>query len=95
MGSNYSNDKPTTLVRIRRSGGLVVQDCDVYIGGRVTMGGWNLSASKWDNPYKVGTTQEVLALYEVHIRESNLINDIDELRGKELGCWCKFSPQRT
>ncbi len=90
--------KPTTLVRIRRSGGQVVQDCEVYIGRRINMGGWNLSASKWQNPYKPGvdgTIQEVLVLYEKHIRESGLINSLEELRGKELGCWCKFSPHRT
>ena len=36
-----------TVVRIRRKGDRVVQDCDIYIGRAWTMGGWNLSRSKW------------------------------------------------
>ena len=31
-------------------------------------------------------------MYEQYIRSSPLINDIEELRGKVLGCWCKPSP---
>lgn len=31
------NEK-TTVVRIRRKGGIIVQDCDIYIGRRQTMG---------------------------------------------------------
>ena len=42
----------TTVVRIRRKGGKIVQGCDVYIGRKVTMGGWDLKRSKWANPFK-------------------------------------------
>lgn len=31
------------VVCLKRTGGEVVQDCDVYIGRRITQGGWNLS----------------------------------------------------
>ncbi len=43
-----------SVVRIRRKGGVVVQDCEVYIGRRMTMGGWSLVGSKYANPFKIG-----------------------------------------
>lgn len=46
--------KKTRVVRIRRKGGVVVQDCDVYIGRRMTQGGWNLKDSMFMNPLQSG-----------------------------------------
>lgn len=58
-----AEEKKTTVVRIRRQGGRVVQDCDVltalalkpvYIGRRITQGGWDMREdSIWANPYKL------------------------------------------
>ena len=31
---------------------------------------------------------QAIFLYEQYIRSSPLMNDIEELRGKRLGCWC-------
>lgn len=60
---------------------------DVYIG----------RGSKWGNPYKLenNTPEErerVLALYEKYFWESELVDYIDELIGKRLGCSCKPKP---
>ena len=58
---------------------------DVYIG----------RPSKWGNPFTIGkdgTRDEVIAKYRVHLHESGLIADIEELRGKTLGCWCAPKP---
>ncbi len=49
--------------------------------------------SPWCNKYKVGkdgTIEEVLEKYEKDIREKIATGkvDIDELRNKNLGCWC-------
>lgn len=80
------------IVRIRRSKGEIVQDCDIYIGRRISMGGWNLSESKWHNPFKIGrdgNIDEILDKYERYLFDSGLINDIYQLEGKILGCWCK------
>jgi len=55
---------------------------DVYIG----------RPSKWGNPFIVGVDgnrKEVLELYETYIMESDLLNDLHELKDKVLGCWCK------
>lgn len=54
---------------------------DVYIG----------RPSKWGNPFTIGkdgTREEVIAKYEQYLIDSGLINDIDELQDKTLGCWC-------
>ena len=33
------------VVRPRVKGGVIVQDCDIYIGRKQTQGGWNLKES--------------------------------------------------
>ena len=79
------------IVRIRRRGGQIVQDCQLYIGRKLTMGGWNLAQSKWHNPYKVGvdgTLDEVCAKYYWYVRNGPLLNDLCQLSGLTLGCWC-------
>lgn len=57
--------------------------------------------SKWGNPFshksgtlakfKVNTVKEALEAYEQWITKGegkHLLNDLHELRGKVLGCWC-------
>ena len=64
-----------TVVRIRRRGGQVVQDCDLYIGRRMTMGGWNLPESKWANPFplKSYSLEESLKKYEEYIESKEIL----------------------
>lgn len=72
-------------------------DFDVYIG----------RPSKWGNPYTHRDNGNVLAKYVVNSRDEaidayyeyitrgegkHLLDDLGELRGKRLGCWCK--PER-
>ena len=64
---------------------------DVYIG----------RPSKWGNPYthldtsvnskfKVDTRDDAIAKYEEYLlNNKELMNSLEELRGKVLGCWCK------
>ena len=89
------NKQPTSVVRLKRKGGQVVQDCDVYIGRRLTMGGWNLKDSKYKNQFNIkeyGSIEKVIILYRewfYHPDQSKLRSDADlELKGKVLGCWC-------
>lgn len=60
----------------------------VYIGRSM---GWVKGAvkSKWANPFTVKKygLSEALRLYEEHVR-ATLMPDLEELRGKTLGCWC-------
>ena len=46
--------------------------------------------SKWHNPYKLKDypLEKSLQLYIIHLFTSGLILQIDELRGKNLGCFC-------
>ena len=52
--------------------------------------------SKWGNPFKIGrdgTREEVIAEYAYWIeRQSQLMDDLGELRGKDLVCWCAPLP---
>lgn len=76
-----------------------LQDPDhIYIGRDMSFYVDGAFPSKWCNPYKIAkpgrknancaSLDESLKRYEQHVRD-NLIQDIDELRGKILGCWCK------
>ena len=87
-----------TVVRLRRKNGEVAQDCDVYIGRQIYMGGWRLSRSKWANPFTVkeyGSSDEVIRRYrEFLLQNTELLEALKngELQGKVLGCWCKPGP---
>lgn len=51
--------------------------------------------SKWGNPYEIGkdgTRDDVIVKYCDYLRDSGLINDIEELRGFDLICWCAPKP---
>jgi Domain of unknown function (DUF4326) len=50
--------------------------------------------SKWGNPYSVKTygRANALRLYRIWLHERGPINDIEELRGKDLVCWCAPKP---
>ena len=63
----------------------------IYIGRNMEFYVPGAKKSKWHNPFKVKQMgiDESLNRYEKYIRESELINELDELRGKVLGCWCK------
>jgi len=56
---------------------------DVYIG----------RPSKWGNPFEIGkdgSRKEVIEKYRKYVLENEeLMNDLHELKGKVLGCWCK------
>lgn len=59
------------------------KDYDIYIG----------RSSKWGNPFKIGidgNRLEVIEKYEKYIRNNKkLLEDLSELEGKTLGCYCK------
>lgn len=91
--SRCSSLPAPTVVHLRRSKGQIVQNCDVYIGRACQMGGWKLTSSKWQNPFSVKEfgRDEALERYRKYVEsnEKNLLDDLHELSGKRLGCWCK------
>jgi len=66
---------------------------NLYVGrnGRVFIDGniFTYKGSKWANPFKLKdySLEKSLELYEKHINKK-LINQIGELEGKTLGCFC-------
>lgn len=67
---------------------------DLYIGRAIYMGGWKLAQSKWQNPFKIkdynNDVDLVLRLYRDSVEKNPaLINDLQQLTGQRLGCWCK------
>lgn len=73
-------DKPAVVLNKRTDG---VPKGAVYVG----------RPTKWGNPYvigKDGTRQEVVDLYGIWLHEQIHTGqlDLDELRGRDLVCWC-------
>jgi hypothetical protein len=75
------------------------QPYDIYIGRHP-----DLIIGKWGNPYTHHAEKDTLAKYIVSTRKEaiekyreyilfgegkHLLNDLHELKGKTLGCWCK------
>ncbi len=63
---------------------------DLYIGRENK---WlNLPESKWKNPFPLKRESERAQILEMHweymISREDLINDLIELKGKTLGCYC-------
>nr|QBK92664.1 MAG: protein of unknown function DUF4326 [Pithovirus LCPAC401] len=99
----HSEDNSTSIkkdipvpVRIKIKGGVIIQDCDVYVGRRCTMGGWNdvpqvaKGNAKWCNPFKGPLGVEK---YDSYIRNSiksdpTMVTDLKSFGGKTLGCFC-------
>lgn len=83
------------VVKIKRKNGLIIQDCDVYIGRACFMGGWKLPKSKWANPYTIadcGSAEVAIAKYREYIvKNPELMASLGELHGR-LGCWCHPGP---
>ena len=54
--------------------------------------------SKWGNPFRIGrdgTRAEVIAKYKVYVKKTLEFVDgtfLDELRGRDLVCWCAPLP---
>ena len=68
---------------------------NLYVGrrGRIFIDGkvFSYAESKWANPFtlKMYSLKDSLELYRNHIITSGLINNLNELQGKVLGCWCE------
>ncbi len=68
----------------------------VYVGRRMTMGGWNLTAHPLANPFSVkamGGREEAVAAYCRHLLQGpGLLSRVPLLRGSVLACWCAPEP---
>lgn len=88
--------QPARVVCLQRKNGVIVQNCDVYIGRFWDLGGWQLPQSIWHNPFPTrdtGSVEESVRRYANYLlRNPKLLRQIPMLRGKVLGCWCKRKP---
>lgn len=87
-----SKDAPTQLVRVRKWGGKVYQDCDVWIGDEIRNSSWTFDKSEWANPFPYSNKKSKNwshKQYRYHILQNpKLRKELQELRGKRLGCMC-------
>ena len=74
------------LVRIKKNQDTLVQNCDVYIGHRVSNSYWHLPRSDWANWFNY-KDEHRLDNYAAYIRR-RMWHRLDELEGKLIGCWC-------
>lgn len=86
----------TRVVNVRKFGGYfalqkaIEEGTAVYIGRAMPRQG--LKASPWGNPFRIGydgDRRQVINLYAewVH-RQPELLSKLQELKDKELVCWC-------
>lgn len=65
---------------------------NVYIGRKTR----HVSASKWGNPYiidEINNRTKVINLFEDYLLgNTELLDTVNELQGKILGCWCAPLP---
>jgi hypothetical protein len=77
---SFPENPKTIVVHFRKS------PYDIYIG----------RPSLWQNPFKIGidgTREEVIEKYREYIlNKPELMERLNELKGKRLGCWCR--PQK-
>lgn len=90
---------PTQLVRVRKWGGKVYQDCDVWIGDEIRNSSWTFDKSVWANPFPAPSTKKsrdwFMRKYKSHIlSDPKLRKELQELRGKRLGCMCSNDLKR-
>jgi ribonuclease HI len=88
--------RTTTRVRIRRRrDGTVVQDCDRYVGRKVTKGGWDLPQDDFCSPITPrvagGAAEAVRRYFGYLCKRKDLLQRLldGELRGLRLGCFCE------
>lgn len=76
--------EPPRRIQRQRTKGWRMPANTIYVG----------RGSKWGNPYKVDKLMnlgEVLKMYACHLKfmEDEKLLKPEELRGKNLACWCK------
>ena len=80
------------LVTLKKQKGITLQDCDAYIGPKVSNEHWEKEESKWHCPYyNPENPKEALDKYRKLIENNTYLMSIlpTELQGKTLGCFCK------
>lgn len=69
----------------------------LYVGRDMTFYVPAAVGSKWKNPYTLKSygndAEKVISLYKDYVKRTpSLLNDLHELEGKTLACWCYPAP---
>ena len=84
---------PPTVVHLKKQGGNIIQNCNIYIGNAVKNSSWDLEESKWCDPFHQRwdlTLKERHKKYRGYVTSKpELMRSLSELRGKMLGCLCQ------
>ena len=90
MANVYS---PPLVVHLKKLGGKIIRDCDIYIGNAIRNSSWDLEESKWCDPFHEQwdlTVKERCKKYRDYVTSKpELMRSLSELRGKVLGCLCQ------
>src|SRR5689334_687488 len=64
----------------------------LYVGRNMTRYVPGATTSKWHNPFTLhnynNDAELVVQLFTIYIKNGPLYNDLHELEGKTLACWC-------
>lgn len=65
----------------------------IFIGSGIHKRVFYYPESKWANPYKLREhpREDCIILYTQYLYKSGLINQIDELLNKNIGCFCDYN----
>lgn len=75
--------KTPKRIQRKRTKGWRMPPNTVYVG----------RPTKWGNPFKVGvcgTVENCFDAFRITAPYFDVTDDIEELRGKNLACWCKL-----
>ena len=75
---------PPLVVHLKKQGGNIIQNCDVYIGNAIRNSSWDLEESKWCDPFH---ERWDLSVKERRKKYRDYVTS--KLRGKALGCLCQ------
>ena len=81
---------PPTVTHLKKQGGNIIRNCDIYIGNAVKNSSWDLEESKWCDPFHQRwdlNLKERRKKYRGYVTSKpELMRSLSELRGKTLGC---------
>ena len=81
------------VLQLKKEKGVIVQDCDVYIGHKISNSNWQFDESKWTNPYHSRwdlMPSQRLQKYRVYVLNNpHLLKSLVDLHRQRLGCLCK------
>ena len=84
---------PPLVVHLKKQGGNIIPNCDIYISNAIRNSSWDLEESKWCDPFHERwdlSVKERRKKYRDYVTSKpELMRSLSELRGKAIGCLCQ------